>query len=140
MKKANTLTLLLLFSLNIASLAQEGIIRGTVLDKATGEPLIGVAAFLQETTTGSVSDFDGKFEVGTAPGTYSLQLSYMGYANVILEGIEVTTNKVTLLDNIQLQESTEQLGEVIVTAEMLNNTEEALLTVKRKAPNLLDGI
>ena len=140
MKKANILILLLSISLTIPALAQQGKIRGTVLDFATGEPLVGVAVFLQGTTTGSISDFDGKFEVGTAPGTYSLQLSYMGYANVVLEGIEVTDSKVTLLDDIQLQEDLEQLGEVVVTAEMLKSTEEALLTVKRKSPNLLDGI
>ncbi|MEX2593611.1 MAG: TonB-dependent receptor [Anditalea sp.] len=140
MKKASILTALLLFSLSIASLAQQGIIRGTVIDGSTGEPLIGVAALIEGTSTGAVSDFDGKFEIGTAPGTYSLKISYVGYSNVTIQEVKVSTKQVTILDNIQIQEDVEQLVEFIVIAEMLSTTEEALLTIKKKSPNLLDGI
>jgi TonB-dependent receptor len=140
MKKANILTILLLFSLSIVSLAQQGTIRGTVIDHSTGGPLIGVAALIEGTSTGAVSDFDGKFEMATAPGNYNVRISYVGYASVTIKEVTVSADQVTVLDNIQIQEDVEQLVEFIVTAEMLNTTEEALLTVKRKSANLLDGI
>lgn len=140
MKKANLLTFLVLFSLTVVSIAQESTIRGTVIDKQTGEPLIGVAALIQGTSSGAISDFDGKFEIPVDPGVYALQMSYLGYAELTIEEVEVKPGEVTVVDNIQMQEDVEQLVEVVITAEALKTTEEALLIAKRKSPNVLDGI
>src|SRR5690606_15071102 len=54
--------------------------------------------------------------------------------------IQVSDQKVTVLDDIRIKEEMGELGEVTITAEMLNTTEEALLTVKKRSPNMLDGI
>lgn len=120
--------------------AQQGIIRGTVIDQDSGEPLLGVAALIEETSIGTVSDFDGNFEIKIPPGQYTLQLSYVGYGKVTVQDIQVNERQVTLLENIRIKEELSELGEVTITAAMLNTTEEALLTVKKKAPNVLDGI
>lgn len=120
--------------------AQQGIIRGTVIDQDSGEPLLGVAALIEETSIGTVSDFDGNFEIKIPPGQYTLQLSYVGYGKVTVQDIQVNERQVTLLENIRIKEELGELGEVTITAAMLNTTEEALLTVKKKAPNVLDGI
>jgi hypothetical protein len=53
--------------------AQNGTIRGTIYEEATGEPLFGVSVLVRETGTGAISDFDGKFEVQVAPGTYTFR-------------------------------------------------------------------
>src|SRR5690606_8494739 len=118
----------------------EGIIRGTVIDQLSGEPLLGVAALIEESGVGVVSDFDGKFEIKIQPGQYNLQLSYVGYGKVTIQDIQVIEQQVTLLEDIRIKEEMGELGEVTITAEMLSATEEALLTVKRKSPNMLDGI
>src|SRR5690606_24847258 len=140
MKSTSTWFTFLLFSVSIAAFAQEGTIRGTVIDNSTGEPLIGVAALVMTNGSGAISDFDGKFEIKTDPGDHNLQISYVGYANVIIQEVKVETKQTTLLDNIRMYEEVGELGEITVTAEMLSTTEEALLTIKRKSPNLLDGI
>lgn len=140
MKSTSTWFTFLLFSVSIAAFAQEGTIRGTVIDNSTGEPLIGVAALVMTNGSGAISDFDGKFEIKTDPGNHNLQISYVGYANVIIQEVKVETKQTTLLDNIRMYEEVGELGEITVTAEMLSTTEEALLTIKRKSPNLLDGI
>ena len=54
--------------------AQNGTIRGTVFEEGTGEPLFGVSVLVKETSTGAVTDFDGKFEIKVAPGTYTCLL------------------------------------------------------------------
>ena len=36
--------------------------KGVVIDKATGEPLIGATVQIEGTTTGAVTDIDGRFE------------------------------------------------------------------------------
>src|SRR5690554_6546526 len=140
MKHKSLLVLFFNFSLVITAFAQQGIIRGTVIDQDSGEPLLGVAALIEETNIGTVSDFDGNFEIKIPPGQYTLQLSYVGYGKVTVQDIQVNERQVTLLENIRIKEELGELGEVTITAAMLNTTEEALLTVKKKAPNVLDGI
>jgi outer membrane receptor protein involved in Fe transport len=118
----------------------KGIIRGSVFDDLTGEALIGVTVQVKSTNSGTVSDFDGKFNISLAAGTYDLQVSYVSYQTITIAGLAVKPGEVTLLDNIRLTEEVQTLEGVVVTAEAIRNTESALLTVKRKAPILVDGI
>lgn len=120
--------------------AQTGIIRGTVSDNATGEPLIGVTVQVEGTTVGTVTDFDGKFELTVTAGTHTLAVSYVSFSPIRIENTQVGAGGVTVLDNIKLAESVDQLQEVVVTAEAIRTSEESLLTVKRRSANLLDGI
>ncbi len=137
----NKFILLIVFlSTSFSALAQKGIIRGTVIDDITGEPMIGVTVIIEGTTTGAVTDFDGKFEIRTAPGTYNIQASFIAYSTVKITGIEVKEGAVSIIDQIVMSEDVEQLAEVVITAEAIRNTEEALQTVKRKSANVLDGI
>ncbi|MEP4531807.1 MAG: TonB-dependent receptor [Cyclobacteriaceae bacterium] len=121
-------------------LAQTGKIRGTVIEDATGEPLFSVTVVIAGTTNGSVTDFDGKFEISAAPGVYDLQISFVSFKTVKITGLEVQAGEVTIIDQIRLQESVEELEAVVVTAEVAKTTEAALMTVKRKSANLIDGI
>lgn len=120
--------------------AQNGTIRGTIFDEKTGEPLFGVSVLVKETSTGTVSDFDGKFEIQVAPGTYSLQISYLSYATIGLTDVVVTAGQVTVLNDLLMAEEASELETVTIAASAIRTTESALLAVKRNAPNVLDGI
>jgi hypothetical protein len=120
--------------------AQTGIIRGTVIDDATGEPMFAVTVQLVGTSTGAITDFDGKFEIVAAPGTYDVQASFVSYQTITITGLVVEDGKVNVIDQIRMKEDVELLEEVVVTAEVIKTTESALLTVKRKSANLIDGI
>ncbi len=125
---------------SFSSLAQSGIIRGTVIEDSNGEPLFGVTVQIKGTTNGAITDFDGKFEIRTAPGVYDLQASFVSFQTVTVSGLSVEENNVTVIDQIRLKEDVELLEEVVVTAEVIKTTEAALLTVKRKSASLIDGI
>ncbi len=72
-----TFTLLLMLS-SVLMIAQ-GSISGTILDNDTGEPLIGASVLLKGTSTGSITDIDGTFQItDVSAGDYTLQLSYTG--------------------------------------------------------------
>ncbi len=120
--------------------AQEGTIRGMIIEDETGEAVIGANVFVPELSTGTVTDLDGKFSIDVSPGTYSLRISYVGFQNLTIKDIEVEAGKVTLLDNIRIQDGNLELQEVVVTAESIRTTETALLTIKKKSPAMLDGI
>ncbi len=121
-------------------LAQNGFIRGNVFDDATGETLPGVTIFVEGTTTGTLTDFDGKFNLNIAPGKYNIRISFISYETVNLKDVAVTSGKVTLFENIRLKEAKIELAEVTITAEAVRNSEVALLTMKQKSANLIDGI
>lgn len=122
------------------ALGQSGIIRGKVIDDSTGEELIGVTVMLKGTAKGAVTDFEGTFQIKAEPGSYDVQVSFISFKTVTVTGVSVSADQVTFLDGIRLQESVEELEAVVVTANVIKNSETALLTVKRKSANLLDGI
>lgn len=120
--------------------AQTGTIRGAVYEQSTGEPLFGVSVLVKELSTGAITDFDGKFEIQVAPGTYSLQISYMSYSTVELTSVEVKEGAVFVANDIMMLEEASELETVTVSAGAIRTTENALMSVKRNAANLMDGI
>lgn len=81
-------------------------ITGTVKDP-TGEPLPGVTILVQGTTTGTVSDADGRFKINASEGDV-LIFSFIRYAS---QKIEIT-NQYEI--NIQLLEDSKSLEEFVV--------------------------
>jgi outer membrane receptor protein involved in Fe transport len=134
------ITLVILTLISTLAYAQKGTIRGTVYDGSTGETLVGVSVVIKGTYIGTATDLDGQFSIETEPGTYDLQLSFISFQPLTIEGVEVKSNEVTLLNNLQLNESTVELEDVVVTAKAIRNTEAALQTMKRKSTVMLDGI
>ncbi len=120
--------------------AQSGTIRGAIFDEKTGEPLFGVSVLVKETSTGAVTDFDGKFEIKVNPGTYTLQVSYISYSTLTLTEVVVEADQVAVLPDLLLKEEASELETVTVSAAAIRTTESALMSVKRNAANLMDGI
>ena len=71
--------LLLCLALGLASVSfGQQLIRGQVTDDA-GEPVIGATVVIDGTSTGTVTDIDGNFEINVPEGDVSFQVSYLGY-------------------------------------------------------------
>ena len=77
-------------------------VKGTVIDADTSEPMIGVSVLVMGTTSGTVTDFDGNFEL-TVPDKATLQLSYLGYKTIELRAV-AQMNIIMETDAQQLQE------------------------------------
>lgn len=134
----NIFTLLLLF-VAISIFAQDGTVRGTVIDDI-GEPAIGANVFVKETSLGAATDLDGQFSLTLPVGTYTLQVSYIGLSTKTIEGVIVKDGEVTALGEVALQESGIEMAEIVVSAEAITNNETALLLEKKKSSMMLDGI
>ena len=75
------LLVLITFACTAFAQAQPYILRGTVIDSNTGETIIGANVVLKGTTTGTVSDLDGRFELKVSElPPYTLVVSFIGYA------------------------------------------------------------
>ena len=92
-----------------------GSISGYVIDKSTGDPLVGANVTLSGKNIGSATDLNGKFLIPNIPeGHYILNLSYIGYQpqNINVNVIEKNTANLTL----PLQAHVIRGQEVVVTA------------------------
>lgn len=134
------LTVLFIFLAPSLLFALNGSIRGSVVDGKTGETLPGVTVYIEGTNIGTITDFDGKFNIQVNPGKYDLRVSYVSYETVIIKELEVKPGDVVLLDNLHLKETTVDLSEVTITAEAIKNTEVAMLMMKQRSVTLIDGI
>ena len=126
--------------LTVTSLAQNGIIRGTVYEDETSEALFYANASIPSEGAVAFTDFDGNFELSLKPGTYSLEISFLGLATLTISDVKVEAGKVTAFENLRLKPSSNELMTVTVTASAMRNTESALLDVKRKSAIVMDGI
>lgn len=99
---------------------QTGKIAGTVRDKNTGEPLIGVNIFMEKTTMGAASDVNGDyFILNIPPGEYTIVASMIGYQSMKVTNVIIAADKTTNII-FELEEQTLQLDqEVVVTAKRL---------------------
>ncbi|MBR4520245.1 MAG: SusC/RagA family TonB-linked outer membrane protein [Paludibacteraceae bacterium] len=77
-------------------------VKGKVIDADGSEPLIGVSILVQGTTSGTVTDFDGNFEL-TVPDKAVLQFSYIGYKTIEVRAVP-TMQVIMESDAQQLQE------------------------------------
>lgn len=98
-------TLLFFFLIAYGASAQERLISGKVTDPS-GAGLPGVTIQLKGTTSGTVSDIDGKYKINVSGGT--LVFSYIGFVN---QEIEITNQSVI---DVLLLEDTRLLNEVVV--------------------------
>ncbi len=97
---------------------QQQTITGVVKDN-TGIPLPGVSITIKGTSTGTSTDFDGKFSL-KVESTSILQINYLGYKTV---EIEVGNQKII---NVTLEESAQALEEIVVTAQGIKKSKKAL--------------
>ena len=134
------LMIALLALLTLTGYAQKGTIKGKVFDNKTGESLVGVSVLIKGTTTGEVTDLNGKFSLKLDQGTYDLKLSYISYQTLIIEDVKVKPGGVNQLENIQLKSSQEELDAVVVSADVVRSSEKALTSIKRKSSEIMDGI
>ena len=95
------LTFFFCLMLSVATFADISV-KGTVIDADTSEPMIGVSILVLGTTTGTITDFDGNFEL-SVPDKATLQLSYMGYKTIEVRAVP-TMNIIMETDAQQLQE------------------------------------
>lgn len=119
---------------------QNGFIRGSIFDGENGESLIGVTVMVEGTTMGTITDLDGKFTLEVPDGVYDLRISYVSYKPLVIEDVKVVGGEVVVLENLKMATNSQQLKAVVVQAEMTRATETALMSMKRKAAGMIDGI
>lgn len=100
------------------AVAQKTNVSGVVVSAEDGQPVIGASVIVKGTTIGTVTDFDGKFSLEVPDGQKTLQISYVG---MVQQEVAVRPNV-----SVRLISDTQNLDEVVVTAQGLTRKEKSL--------------
>ena len=99
-------TLAVLLLAGLTAVAQQLKVQGLVVDKSTGETIIGASVLETGTQNGMITDLEGNFTLTVAEGA-SITVSYVGYKKVEVKAAPSL--------RIELEEDSEMLDEVVVT-------------------------
>jgi TonB-linked SusC/RagA family outer membrane protein len=109
-KTIGLVILLLLTGFNSRLYAQTRTITGSVTESSSSEPVLGASVLIKGTASGTVTDLDGNFELEVSSPDVVLVFSYIGFQTTEV----VVGNQTTI--NVAMDYSSEELGEVVVTA------------------------
>ena len=117
----------------------KGTITGTVLDK-DGFPIPGATVVIAGSNTGTATDIKGNFTLKDVPTrTYMVEVSCISYQKMRISDVKVAGGRTTPLDVI-LQDETEMLNEVVVTATYNKASANALYSKQKTMVAMSDGI
>lgn len=108
MKKNYIYLVVLLMLFMQSAFAQMITVNGVLSDKSAGDPLIGASVLVKNTSTGTITDIDGKFSLKVPSKNSVLVFSFIGYVPQ-----EVVVGDQTFF-NIALTEDAFGLSEVVV--------------------------
>jgi len=110
-----------------------GTVKGVVLNKKTGEPVIFLNIVLEGTKFGTSTDINGFFAINRIPaGSYTLKATSIGY-ETYSEKIEIETGK-TLNKKIFMQPKSVEIDVFDVSAEKENRKQEVNTGVTKVTP------
>ncbi len=130
----------ILFILMFAAAAKAQSIKGRIIDASTSEPLTGATVKIEGLKLGAVADIDGTYEIDNlTPGVYDLKVSYIGYDDKIIKGVEVKLKDIVKLDiTLNVDGLTTDIIEVQANTTLAN--ESALLVEQKNSDKVQDGI
>lgn len=113
-------------------------LRGKVIDRETGEPLVGATLSLPQIGRTTLSDNNGLFTFQLpAQRNYTLTAQYLGYRRQTLTVNPARTDTLLI---ISMETATDELSTAVVTATRRKNTETAAVTIQQTSMVVQSGI
>ena len=101
------------FLFPIIAFSQQATISGKVTDKQDNSELIGVTIIVKGTRFGAVTDENGFYKIDLPPGTFNLEVTYIGYEKLLFTGIVLKEGEKRTL-NIQMASSAVTIDQEVV--------------------------
>lgn len=128
----------------VALHAQSGIY-GVIKDEDTGELLVGAAVYNDSLQIGTITDYNGYYDLPLKTGMYTIRFSYHGYTTI--EKFVVIDNSRKRL-NISMKMESQMLDKVVITSDRKDaNVRELAMSVQklemvkiRKIPALMGEV
>ena len=133
MKKYTFIIILFITQISFAQNNRQKI-RGVITDKLSQTTLPGAAVQIinRVGNKGATSDSKGNYTLSDlSPDRYELKISYLGYKDVLVSNVVVTSGKETILD-IEMEENVTNLNEVVITATTKDKTINKLASISAR--------
>lgn len=137
--KIIVIVMCLLFGVKFTFAQQQGVLTGKIIDKKTGEDLIGATVSIEGTTIGAIADLNGTFNLKAAPGTYNILCSFISYYTITIKGVKIEAGQINHLD-FTMEEAGVAIQEVVIVAEAVKNTDASLVAMQKRSINVQDGV
>ena len=125
---------LLLLFISAATFAQNNKqnIRGFVIDKLSQTPINGAKIQINNSEKQTITDSKGSYVLSDiAPDRYEIKVSYIGYKEVVIPNVIVTSGKEVILD-VTMEDEFKKLDEVVIKAPNKAGTVNKLATVSAR--------
>ena len=139
--KIRQVIFLIIFSFiaGFQAFAQTGIIRGFVVEKSSGEPIIFTNVYLKGTSYGASTDVNGYFSITKIkPGSYMLMVTSLGY-DTLKENVQVVRDKI-LDKKLQLSKKSVEMSEVQISAAKSEAKKRVQISVSKVTPKEIESI
>jgi hypothetical protein len=95
---------------------ETGGLRGKIIDNMTKQPLVGANIEILATNLGAATDIEGHFVIDNVPESIvKLRITYLGYQDLIRNEVRVVRNRITDIEEIELN-PTFLSGETVVVS------------------------
>jgi hypothetical protein len=122
------------FMLLTLSVFSQSKVAGSVIDGELNQPLVGASVAIKGTTSGTVTDFDGKFEISTSEKSGVIVISYLGFetktVTYTITGNSVNIGSVVLMPDASQLEEVVVVGKGIIDVAKERKTPIAVSTIK----------
>lgn len=138
MKRVTIVACFLIFAFS-ADIFAQGVIRGFVYEKKSGEAVSFANVFISGTKIGGATDVNGFFNLTKVPaGNYTLRVNFIGYDSISIpvsvKDKEIVTKK------IYVTESAVMLDETVVSADKQDKTEQVRISINKITPKQIEKI
>jgi len=109
-------------------------IRGSIVDKQSQFSIIGATVQIvnANASQGTKTDTEGKYILeNVSPGRYEIKVTYMGYKEVIIPNVVVTSGKETIVD-VAMEENVKSLKGTVIKASNKSKTINDLAAISAR--------
>jgi outer membrane receptor for ferrienterochelin and colicin len=124
---------------SLFSFAQNGTLSGKIIDGDFNDVLSFANVAVKNSNYGTASDFDGKYSIQMAPGTYTVVFTFVGYSTKQITDVVIKSGEVTNLE-VTLTSAADALESIVITVTKRKNSEKAVLDVQKNSTVVLDGL
>ncbi|MFM8179733.1 MAG: carboxypeptidase regulatory-like domain-containing protein, partial [Candidatus Kapaibacterium sp.] len=137
-------TVLFSVACTLSVLAQDptGSISGKVTDGETGDPLVRATVMITVNgkTKGTFADSKGAYALRNVPvGEYDVRFRFLGFQEKVMKRVVVQAGK-TVNADVVLKHERKTTADVVVEAKAARETEAAILTQRKNAAQVSDGV
>lgn len=135
----STFIICFILQLNAFVFGQNANISGKIIDKQTGEEIIGAVVKIEGTNTATTTDLSGNYSLKVPVGNHTITCNFISYRKIVVNNVAVKAGENITLD-FTLESDNVEIKEIVIEAVQQRNTDASLISIQKKSFAVQDGI